>query len=290
MRHSIRTISMLMVSVLLFGTITAPVYHAADLNDNTDYGFQALVNFRDLGRYQTQDGRQIASKRLLRSAQLYNLPPSDIQLLMDVYNLRHIIDFRSQDEIDKGPDDMVPGAQYHHIEMLDGYGDMAPALAALRRTRIPTNAHDMMMDLYGHLVLSPVAQQGFAEFLNIALNNTEGAIIWHCYAGKDRTGLSAFLLLHILGASEATIYQDYMLTNELRKEANDAILAQFAAQGADEDTLQEMYTLLTVSEDYLDHAIALMRQTYGSIDNYIEQALGITQAQRAQLRDMYLLN
>jgi len=291
MKRIARIISIVMTSVFLLTFIHAPPYQAMTQPEGrVERSSHSIVNFRDLGRYKTQDGRRITPNRLLRSGELYNLSPTDIALLSDTHNVRHIIDFRSAAEIQKGPDATISNTQYHHIEMLGDYGQTSPALALLQKMSKHVTAHNLMMSLYEHLILSRIAQAGFRQFLNIVIDNTEGSIIWHCYAGKDRTGLSAFFVLHLLGASETTIYDDYLLTNVLRKNANDIILAGLAANGADEHELAFAQTLLTVDKDYLDHAIALINTHYGSIDNYLEHVLGISATQKAQLQSMYLLD
>jgi len=226
--------------------------------------FKTLVNFRDLGQYKTKDGHQIVSKR--------------------------IIDFRSEKEITEKPDDTIPHTQYYNIDMFKGDEFAAPALAQIEKERGTLSADERMMLVYEHLILSSVSQKGFQEFINLVAHNEEGSLIWHCFAGKDRTGIAAFLLLYLLGASEETIYDDYLQTNELRKNANTAILSALQAEGANQQKIEDTETMLTVKKEYLDYAIDLIKENYGTIDNYIENVLEISPKTQQKLREMYLLN
>jgi len=250
--------------------------------------FKTLVNFRDLGGYTMTDGRTIIPHRLLRSGELFDLAPEDIALLSDTYDLKEIIDFRSEDEITKKPDDTIPHAQYNNIDMFKGDEHEAPALAQIERERGTLTADQRMMLVYEHLILSTVSQKGFKTFFDIISNTQEGSVLWHCFAGKDRTGVSAALLLHILGASEETIYDDYMRTVPQRKAANDAIIANLKAEGADDKKIEDSYIMLNVKEAYLDYAYKLINEHYQNTDHFLEHIVGVSPAQQEQIRAMYL--
>jgi len=252
--------------------------------------FKTLVNFRDLGEYKTEDGRHIATGRLLRSGELYDLPAGDIELLRHTYNLKEIVDFRSAEEVSEKPDDYVHDTQYNNIDMFKGDEHEAPALARIERGRGTLSADQRMMLVYEHLVLSSVSQKGFKAFFDVVSNTEEGSVLWHCFAGKDRTGVASALLLHVLGASSATIYDDYMRTIEQRKEANALILANLKAEGADAQKLDDTYTMLNVKKEYLDYAFKLINEHYENIDYYLVHVLGISGKQQQQIRSMYLID
>lgn len=251
--------------------------------------FDTLVNFRDLGDYKVADGRQIAPRKLLRSGELSDLSAHDIDLLVDTYKLRQIVDFRSMGEVEKRPDVDVPHATYHHIDMFKGDGDDAPALENMKGMNEAATADERMMFAYKHLIVSPVAQRGFRQFFDIMLNNAEGSTIWHCFAGKDRTGLAGALVLHLLGADQATILEDYLRTNESRKKANDKILAEMRANDASKAQLADTLVMLTVKQAYLDYALQVIHEEYQTLDNYVGNILGITEAEIEKFRALYLV-
>jgi len=252
--------------------------------------FKTLVNFRDLSEYTMKDGKKIAPHRLLRSGELCQLCENDVQLLTDTYQLKEIVDFRSEKEVIEKPDDTITNATYHNIDMFKGDEHEAPALAEIKKNRDTLSADERMLLVYEHLILSPISQKGFKQFFDLVLKTTQGAIVWHCFAGKDRTGIAAALLLHVLGASEETIYEDYLKTIEGRKAANDKILSKMKSEGADEQQLEDSHVMLTVRKGYLDYALQLINERFENVDHYIEHVIGVSAEEQAQLRHMYLIN
>jgi Protein tyrosine/serine phosphatase len=251
--------------------------------------FDTLVNFRDLGDYKVQDGRQIVAKKLLRSGELYALSAHDINLLVNEYHLSEIIDFRSEKETSSRPDDAIENAIYNNIDMFKGDSEDAPALEEIEKENANRTADERMFFAYEHLIVSPVSQKGFRKFFDILLNNKNGASLWHCFAGKDRTGIAGALVLYLLGASKETIHEDYLRTNASRKAANDALLADMKAKGASEKQLADTETMMYVKIEYLDYAVQVINERFGSIDAYITDVLGISDAERTAFQEMYLV-
>jgi len=257
--------------------------------------FDTLVNFRDLGDYETAEGRKIKSGRLLRSGEPVNLSDNDFNLLINKYNLKEIIDFRTTEEVTKTPDDKIGSANYHHFDVIvfeSGEVDedgIAPSLQNMMEKQAGKSAADQLIFVYKFIIDSPVAQKKYRDFFDILVANTEGAVLWHCFAGKDRTGLAAALILYLLGATKETIFQDYLLTNAGRKEANEAIIAGARAQGASEEKLTELKVMMGVHEDFLEAAAEHIKTKYGSLDAYIHDVLGITENDIMAFRENYLV-
>lgn len=112
--------------------------------------------------------------------------------------------------------------------------------------------------------------------------------MFHCFAGKDRTGIAAAIVLHILGVSKEDIIKDYLQTNQQRQEANQAIIAGLVKKGLSAEGEKAILIALSVSEDYLLNAFSVAKDSYGSFDNYIKEAIKINYDEQEQLRQIYL--
>jgi len=176
------------------------------------------VNARDLGGLPAGDGRQIASGVLLRSDNLQDLSAADVATLVDGFGLTTVIDLRSTQESEsEGPSplDAVPSVLHLHLSVLPELGErtdvVAEALLLKRerdRSRYPD---DVMCGHYlGYLEDRPDSVIGAVR----AIADSDGAVIVHCAAGKDRTGVVVALALSAVGVPAEEVVADYALTGE----------------------------------------------------------------------------
>jgi protein-tyrosine phosphatase len=112
----------------------------------------------------------------------------------------------------------------------------------------------------------------------------ETVVLFHCTAGKDRTGLAASLLLHILDFDRATIFEDFMLSNAAVSKLD---LSKMTAYGIPQDRAG---LVMGVKESYLEAAWTAILAKYGSIDEMLLQEFGINQQIKASLKAKYLAN
>lgn len=239
-------------------------------------------NFRDVGGYPTADGaRRTRWRCLFRSD-----TPSKISAAADVERLRtqlrvaHTVDFRSVDEQRAQPY-RFPGVTTHALSIDPGNLSEAKLRGAGFSEESMVAA---MTGIYDQLVTAQ--QEEYAAFLRVLLQaGREGsAVLFHCTAGKDRTGYGAALLLALLGVDRATIDADYLLTNEhfVPPEATVAALRQ---AGAPEPAIDAVFF---VRKPYLDHSFALIESRCGSVEAYAREELKLTQAEIEELRSLYL--
>lgn len=247
----------------------------------------SVINFRDLGGMPTKYG-VIKKHRLLRSGELVGLSPEDIDMLTKEYDLKLILDFRDQNEITKRPDMDLPGVQYHHINIMKAIKENATSLDNVKDDLTPERADEGMRGIYRTIVQDSYSCTAYREFLQSLIELKEGAALFHCFAGKDRTGIGAAIILTILGASQEDIYADYMKTNELRAEANEALIELDRQRGFGEAQLDGLRRLYTVHESYLAEMYQAIEDQYGSFDHYIRDGLGITTQEITLLRELYL--
>lgn len=154
------------------------------------------------------------------------------------------------------------------------------------------NGYRHMLTVYSRMVTIPSAKQAFRQLFDRLLANPDGATIFHCTAGKDRTGMAAFLILSALGVPRETILKDYLLTNEVTADFRERWLAQMKAQmpqtAATETLINNRRELASVNADYLNTAITAIDNQYGDVQHYLSDYLGLSDDELHQLRDRYL--
>lgn len=249
-----------------------------------------ITNFRDLGGIKNKEGKTVKPKKLLRSGHLVNLDKETQSVLVETFNLTRIIDFRRGFEISESPDTPIEEVEYINLDLLGKMNAKNSSLADFAKLKSVEAVDKHMLGVYEDLILNPGAQEGFTEFMDYILGNKDGATIFHCFAGKDRTGYASALLLSLLDVDKEAIYKDFLITNTERKSANDSLVQQFREQGFNEEQLESLATALYVKEDYLDHALNLIEKNFGTTEQYAAQCLNFDQQKLAELRSIYLAN
>ncbi|MBR3327160.1 MAG: tyrosine-protein phosphatase [Atopobiaceae bacterium] len=132
---------------------------------------------------------------------------------------------------------------------------------------------------------------GYAEFFQTLLELEDGrAVLWHCTDGKDRTGCAAMLTLYALGADRQTVLDDFLLTNDFNAKVVEAAMRQFAGHPMPEEKLEVLKVMVGgVSEGYMTHAIDVLEQTYGSVEGYLRDELGVSARELSLLRRKFLV-
>ncbi|MGL4655842.1 MAG: tyrosine-protein phosphatase, partial [Sarcina sp.] len=123
--------------------------------------------------------------------------------------------------------------------------------------------------------------------INVFKDYNNRAILQHCTAGKDRTGLGSALLLLILGVDEDTIINDYMKSNDYRKEANKNILSLYEDK-LPKEAMQIFRDILGVEKDFIEASLDEMKKKYGSYENYFLKEYGLDKEDMDRIRDNYL--
>jgi len=250
---------------------------------------ETLVNFRDLGDISGADGKKIKPKKILRAGEPINLSDTASNFLKTECNLSKIVDFRSTKECEERPNDVIEGTEYIHIDIMKSITHNKTSMDDFIKNATSENVKVDMINTYRDIVVNLEAQESYREFINILLNNEEGSVLFHCFAGKDRTGIGAMLVLEILGADREDIFIDFLKTNELRIAANRAIIETVKEYGYSEEELDALKTSLNVDISYLEAAYDTICKEYESVEQYIENVLKISQEDVKKLREMYLV-
>lgn len=243
-------------------------------------------NFRDLGGYKTRDGRSVKWGKLYRSGQLADLTPRGLDLIINL-DLFAIIDFRSSYETQRHPDRIPAGVRAYHLPVMDQANrEMSQEI----RERIKNNKFDGFSA--DHLITKAYRQfpteftPAYRSFMHTVLDANGAPVLWHCTAGKDRTGYSAAILLRLLGVDQETIFEDYFLSNQYVNKLNKRMLAVMLARGI--KAYRMIKPLYGVNLDWLKAAFETIDEEWGSWENYLSDGLDLSSSDVKQLRNTLL--
>lgn len=158
----------------------------------------------------------------------------------------------------------------------------------IKNSKDGATIHKKMLETYKEIVVSESALNGYKKFLEDTLKSEEG-ILFHCFAGKDRTGFGAALILKIAGASDEQIIEDYLETNVMRKLENKKIL-QKVSNELSEEQLSALKKALNVNLDYLNYAKKVLIEEYGDFTNYLTFGLTLDDDYLKKFREKYVIN
>jgi protein-tyrosine phosphatase len=242
----------------------APLPHVVPL--------QGGSNFRDLGGYRTADGRTVRRRAIFRSAHLGNLTDQDRSALGRL-GVRTIVDLRGVSEAAETPHQIdgtgcrIVGA---HIE--PGVGEKIRGAVADGSA----TPYLMMQFLTDHYRDYPRrCTPGFRTLFATLSEGTHRPLVFHCTAGKDRTGFAAALLLTLLGVPWNTVMEDYLRTNELWT----GHVGRYP-----ELDIDTRAAIVEAHTPYLEAAFEVVRADFGSAEAFAECALGLDAKAREQMK------
>jgi protein tyrosine/serine phosphatase len=245
--------------------------------------FEGIENFRDFGGYDTHFGRRMKTGVLYRSANHAYATDADLDRMAEL-NLAAIIDLRRSEERAREPSKRWPGfgAAVVENDILSDHADWIDAMKG-----VEVDAQWFLNDGMGYYRRAPFEPRHIDLFTRYfqTLASAQGAIVVHCAAGKDRTGLICALTHHVLGVGEDDIMADYLLTNdESRMARKMAFLGPWLRDTVGKDVDEAgLRVAVSVNRAYLETAFAVIREAHGSLDGYLTQMLGVDDALRERL-------
>ncbi|MFE5490886.1 tyrosine-protein phosphatase [Streptomyces virginiae] len=257
-----------------------------------------VANLRDLGGTPLSGGRTVRPGLILRSGQLDRLD-LDADPVVAALGLRTVIDFRTDAERADHPDRIPAGARLLVGDVLAdklraaGKKPAAAQLKDLLSDPVVAEEHlgggkaqALFADTYRSFVHSGSAQTAYRMLLTEAADPQAGPLLFHCTAGKDRTGWGATVILALLGAEDDTLMAEYLSVNPAVKQAFAPMIEGFTAAGGDPDIA---LALIGVFPSYLEAALDEVETRYGSMEKYVREGLGVpdetVEALRARLLD-----
>ena len=251
---------------------------------------------RQLGGYQIGN-KNIKNDLLLRTAAISGLTEADSIMLADKYKVQRIYDFRGKNEAMTSPD-VIPGnAGYLSLSISFDVSEnvsekkqsQEEMIMMLLQNADNPLVQDMCDHMYDKIFFEESSMEVYRRFFEdlASIDPDNGAVLWHCTSGKDRTGVTAALLLLALGASWETVLEDYLQTNIQTQQQREALCQGMADRNVAPELIEEIRTIESVDPVYLETCRHLIEEKYGSMDQFFVQALGLTEEKRIRLQRKY---
>jgi protein-tyrosine phosphatase len=233
-------------------------------------------NFRDLGGYPTAQNKHVKWGHIFRSADVSKLTDNDLKTLTDLH-LATVCDLRGPDELKTNPDKLPAGVNY--INLPAGSEKIQSASIG-----VPSMNRDSMMNaMYSRTDhLKAKYKPMFDQLLSLP---TDKALMFHCTAGKDRTGMGAALVLAALGVDKKYIVADYEATNIFWKATREKMLKGMEKQGM---PLAIVKPMLDANPAWINTFFASIDKQYGSMKNFLTTEMELSPAKLKALKKLYV--
>jgi protein-tyrosine phosphatase len=236
-------------------------------------------NFRDLGGYETGNDKHLKTGLLYRSGTLSRLTEADIEKIQSL-NIKTVVNFLTEEERNKNGEDKLPKGIKSIFLPISGQNNEAVTILKARQngdfSQVPADINYKI-----HTLLIEDAQEEYAQLFHILSDEKNYPIIFHCSHGIHRTGTAASLILSTLGVPWETVRQDYLLSNEYRKEEIDQrvrALIQLADENQDITDLEQnkanIEAFYILKGEYIDGTKTTIEDNFGSFDQYLK-SIGI---------------
>ena len=279
----------------LFVILAAPIAYSDITEGNRHVPLDGQSNFRDIGGYETADGRSVKWGEVYRSGELHKLSDSDVAKL-DALGVKAVASFLTEREIEvRGHDHLPEGVREIPLPMEAGnMGDLAAVVIEARSTgdfsNVPVEFNPEI-----HRLLITEAREYYARLLRELADPANRPMVYHCSHGVHRTGTATAILLSALGVPWETIREDYLLSNKYRKKEVDRRVKELQLLAADTLLVEPEQVDMTnikafyiLQPEYIDASLDEVIKQYGSMENYIRKGLGITDTELANLREQLL--
>lgn len=250
------------------------------------YLFRKILNCRDLGGYETTDGRHLKNNLFYRSGGLYLFNEKELSQL-ETLGIKTVLDLRTTAECLSNPDPVLNNAKmYQTSGLIVGQESIDFSPNGMRQLgKAGENQLEVLKDYYQRLPYDNEALK--VLFREIKENNLP--IIFHCASGKDRTGVAAMMILLLLGVDEETVLNDYLLSNEFCKKALKEDFKRHKHLLEEHPELKELLQMMNgVSENIGKAVLENMKKKYPSIEEYFCQQYDYTSDDIIEIRNRCL--
>lgn len=231
------------------------------------------LNIRDMGGFETADGRMTAFGKLLRAGALHSLTEAEWKRLTE-YGVATVLDLRSQSEIETAADAAPEGVEWFHCPIQTEQIDTKDISESAEKAFAGSLTEGYLNIVKNHGVL-------LAEAVKQLIAGLErGAVLFHCTAGKDRTGILASCIYYLCGIAEEDIIADYEVTYTYNKKGMDKLLGML-----DEETRGRMEPFMRSDAQSMERLLEFYREI--SLPEYLGQ-FGVTETELETLRNCFL--
>lgn len=240
-----------------------------------------IKNFRDIGGYFTINNEQIRWGRIYRSGDLSSANIFDKERIKRL-GIKTVVDFRSRENAQLYPNKLGNDIRIISLPMSMGMDTVNQKIEKGNFSR--SDAIKYIQDMYVGIVED--YKQEFAELFDILIDESNYPILLSGALGKDRVGLASYFILYSLGVPDYTLEEEYMLSNN----TIDITKVVENAEGYPEYIQEALTAVLTVNQAYLNYTLDHLREKYGSIDNFLQKELRVTNGKKNILRKILLYN
>ena len=255
-------------------------------------------NTRLVPSFAGSDGKVVKEGAMIRSGRLNKVPRRKLHKFLKEYNVKKIIDFRTDVEVlEAGYVEYPIDIEYFHIPLINQafFGithekKMSKVLfKESKRLEYEDIEPGYMTDMYKSIVFDPHSQERFKEFFDVILNHKEGTILYHCTGGKDRTGITTLFILTLLGVSEENILNDFEMSDYFNRHYNRSrILLMKLFLFPWRKFSRILTSMLHAKKIYLENMIHAINEKFGSVRTYLLEAIGIDDEKQNKLKELFL--
>lgn len=262
-------------------------------------GVEKLTNARDLGGYVTRFDKRIKWGKIIRSSDLSKASLKDIEILRNKYCVSKIIDIRDYSEEKSSPNLKIKNTENIFIDMYRKCNDLS--LPSFKNAF--KNATGSIGDMIKLLEVKSIQDRVCVDFANdidiqnkinyifkILINNKKGSVLIHSKRGSTRAGIVSSLILYVLGVDLVTIFEDFQLSNEFYKEEIEYYKEKVAHLTDDKEAIKGVEIIDGTDMRFLEEAFLCIEAKWGSLDDYIRKAIGLSNREIQLLREKYLEN
>jgi len=228
-------------------------------------------NFRDMGGMKTKEGRYVKWGKIIRSDDLHNLTDSDLEYLSSI-PLVSIVDFRSAAEMKLSPDKVPASVKNNYpLSISPGNLNSSDDIGNFSISQVDS----FMISINEMLVTDPVCIGQYKELFRLLQNKGDVPLLFHCSAGKDRTGMAAALIFLALGVDEEDVLEDYLMSNTY-------LSGKYAKYIVEKPNLKALFE---VKPEFLMSGINRIKKDHGGVENYLKNILGVD---IEKMKELYL--
>jgi protein-tyrosine phosphatase len=207
-----------------------------------------------------------------------------------------VVDFRSEPEIEASPDRVIKGVRYEKCPILksltvglsrDGKKQTVEEQVINIVTTLGVDVKNWLARLYEPLVTDEFSVNGYRRFFDLLKENKEGALLYHCAAGKDRVGTGTVLFLLAMGASYEDIINDYMLTNKSTQESTKRAIEKAKEMNLPNELIDCIPFVNGVIPEYIKVVFEVI-ENKGGIEKYLWECMKIDKKYLEELKENYL--
>jgi protein-tyrosine phosphatase len=232
--------------------------------ENRILPLDGTLNARDLGGYASADGKHVKWGAIFRTGDLNELTDADLHYFEQI-PVKTIVDFRDSSEVASAPD-KIPASLVNRF-----YLPIQPGNVIDWDKITPEISSQILIEVNKLLVTDFQAE--YKAFFEILMNENNVPLLFHCSAGKDRTGFGSALFLASLGVDKETIIEDYLLSKKYVEEKYSGVVAENPV----------LEPVMTVKRAYIEAALDLIDKEYGGMENYLTHHLGVDTLQMRRI-------